>query len=193
MQKLPPSLQKYVLPVGLALCLALLGVGVYSFRNRTAQPPAAVEQAEIPAAQSMDERLEKREAVPWPVAGREVLRGYSGTPVWSETLKQYQTHAGLDLAAEKGEAVFAVLPGSVLRVTSDPLYRFTITLSHEDGLITKYAGLIAGNLVSVGDAVESGQILGACGGCPPAESAMAPHIHFEAYQNGAWCDLLGVE
>lgn len=181
--------QKHAFYLSLALCLTLIGGGAYLLRNpKTEKPPAAVP---LPAAQSMDERLTSpAPARPKPVADGEILRDYCpDEAIWSETLAQYQVHEGIDFKASPGEAVYTPLPGAVLAAEWDPLWGFCVTLSHEGGILTRYAGLASVNLLSVGDAVEAGQIIGACAGTPPSESAMPSHIHFECFKNGQWYDF----
>ena len=55
----------------------------------------------------------------------------------------------------------------------------TIVVDHGDGLKSVYANLAATPAVQVGDAVQTGAVLGAVGDTAAAEAAKAPHLHFE--------------
>jgi len=126
-----------------------------------------------------------------PIEGAEVLCGYSATqPVWSKTLFEWHVHKGIDLAAPAGEVVVAVADGVITKTAKDPLLGYLIEIAHADGLITRYASLMTSGIVKEGDHVLKGQAIGAAGSSAASESADAPHVHFEAYRDGEWAEIL---
>lgn len=178
-----------------ALCVACVGTLAYAARQRALAPTPAPLPAPTPAAvsQSLDETLGQVQApspLSWPVSGREVLTPHSPQElVWSDTLNRYETHSGVDIAAVKGEVVLAAMDGRVTAAYADPLLGYTVELSHEDGVSTRYANLSTLRLVSAGQQVRQGEQIGAVGDSALSESGMNAHLHFEAYQNGQWLAL----
>ena len=61
--------------------------------------------------------------------------------VYSETLGQWMTHSGIDIAAAKGTAVYAVWGGRVDRIYTDDALGVTVELDHGDGRISVYGNL----------------------------------------------------
>lgn len=112
-----------------------------------------------------------------------------GDAIWSETLAQYQTHAGVDILSDAGEAVLAALPGTVADTGIDPLLGFYVHLSHEDGVSTRYACLQARDRPEAGKSVAAGDVIGYVGNPGLSECVLPPHLHFEAYADGVWSDL----
>jgi len=103
---------------------------------------------------------------------------------YDETLADWRTHAGEDIAAAQGTAVLAACAGTVLSVEDDAMMGTTVVLSHSDGYQTSYANLQSKPAVKKGDSVSAGQILGAVGETSIAESAEGPHLHFAVTKNG---------
>ena len=109
----------------------------------------------------------------WPVKG-EVIADYSlEVLAYDETMGDWRTHSGLDIAASLGTEVLAVAAGTVASIEDDVL------VDHRDGLKSVYANLAATPAVQVGDAVQTGAVLGAVGDTAAAEAAKAPHLHLE--------------
>lgn len=116
-----------------------------------------------------------------------VLKDFSGeVPVFSYTMNDYRTHTGLDFACSPGTPVKAAADGTVCEITDDPMMGVTVALSHSGGAVTRYKGLSEDsmNLVSVGDTVSRGQVIGASGETALIESAEEDHLHFELEVNG---------
>ena len=67
---------------------------------------------------------------------------------------------------------------------SDRLWGNVIVLEHEDGYSSVYAGLNTLKLVSVGDALTTGQIISAVGQSAACEADLPWHLHFELKQDG---------
>lgn len=91
----------------------------------------------------------------------------------------YELHSGQDYAASFGTSVFAAADGTVSfsgisgSLTSG--YGNLIQIQHTNGLTTYYAHL-SSRLVSSGDTVKQGQVIGKVGS---TGSSTGPHLHFE--------------
>lgn len=119
-----------------------------------------------------------------PVLGKVIVDYAVDRLVYSNTLEQWQTHPGIDIAADEGTPVKAVLPGTIVDVTCDPRLGNLIVIEHGDGIKTKYGNLLSAGLVEKGEYVNKGDVIGAVGRSARFESADPPHLHFEIEQDG---------
>ena len=108
--------------------------------------------------------------------------------LYNETLDDWRTHDGVDIAAAAGDAVLAASAGTVLSVTDDPMMGTTVVIGHSDGYETTYANLQTGPLVEEGESVSAGQAIGAVGTTAAAESAQGAHLHFAVTREGEAVD-----
>lgn len=116
-----------------------------------------------------------------------VIKDFSAdVPVFSCTMNDYRTHNGVDFACSVGTPVYAAADGVVCEVVDDPMMGITVGISHSGGAVTKYKGLSEESmgLLSVGDNVARGQLIGASGETALIESAEEAHLHFELEVNG---------
>lgn len=115
----------------------------------------------------------------------EITKDFSDSAlVYSETLKEWTTHQGVDIKAEKGSAVSASESGVVESIKNDPRYGLTITISHANGFKTVYSNLLSAEFVNEGDTVNKGQTIGSVGSSGVFEIAESEHLHFEMWENG---------
>ena len=143
-----------------------------------APPPAEVSAVEPPAPHRIVAPLEG-----------EVVSAFSVDELsYSETLGDWRTHDGVDIAAENGTHVLAACSGTVASVGQDDLLGVCVVLSHGDGYETTYASLQSDPVVEVGDYVSAGQVIGTVGTSSLAESSAPPHLHFSVRHNGALVD-----
>lgn len=96
-------------------------------------------------------------------------------------------HPGIDFAAEEGAEIYAVAGGIVTAADYDVEKGNYVVLDHGGGLETEYQHMKS-LLVSAGQAVVQGQVLGYVGS---TGNSTGPHLHFEARQDGAPADLTG--
>ncbi len=123
-----------------------------------------------------------------PVEG-EVQKEYAKDKlVYSETLKEWVTHTGIDIKAEKTTVVKAAEEGTVIAIKNDPRYGTTIIIEHSDGYETRYANLLTAEFVAVGEKVTKGQTIGTIGDTGAFEILDEPHLHFEVLKNGEYED-----
>ena len=115
----------------------------------------------------------------YPVEG-EVLKQFAkDNLVYSETLKEWITHNGMDIKAEKASVVKASAEGTVTAIKNDPRYGMTVIIEHVNGFVTRYSNLLTSEFVTVGEKVEKGQTLGTVGNSAAFEIADETHLHFE--------------
>ena len=103
---------------------------------------------------------------------------------YSETLGDWRTHDGLDLAADPGTPVCAASAGTVLDVRDDDLMGTTVVISHDGGYDTIYSNLQDMPTVEVGDYVTAGQTIGSVGRTALGESTLPAHLHFGVTKDG---------
>lgn len=114
-----------------------------------------------------------------PVKG-EILREYAvENLVYSETLKEWITHNGIDIKADKTTVVTAAAPGKVYAIKNDPRYGLTVIIEHDDGFKTVYSNLLTAEFVVEGENVEEGQTIGTVGSSSAFEISDDYHLHFE--------------
>ena len=88
-------------------------------------------------------------------------------------------HNGVDLEANKGDQIKAVLAGVVSQAGSDVTYGNYIKLKHNDGLETVYAHC-SQLLVKQGDKIKQGDIIAKVG---DTGLSVGAHLHFEVWIN----------
>jgi len=98
-------------------------------------------------------------------------------------------HAGVDIDAPVGAAVYASAAGIVVYAGPQGGYGRYVVLDHGDGIRTHYAHLSAIN-VSVGAFVAEGEVIGAVGS---TGRSTGPHLHFAVTDElGAFLDPVGL-
>lgn len=123
-----------------------------------------------------------------PVDG-EIMREYAkDNLVYSETLKEWVTHLGIDIKAEKTSVVKSAEAGTVKSIKNDPRYGLTIVVDHGDGYQTVYSNLLTSEFVVEGEKVEKGQSLGTVGNTAVFEIADEAHLHFEILKDSIQID-----
>ncbi len=107
--------------------------------------------------------------------------------VWNATLRQYQTHSGIDFLTSSAEDVRCAYDGTVENITTDTLNGTTVTIKHENGIVTIY-GSVDGVTVKKGQSVKSGDVIGKTSAGKMSESSLGNHLHFEVKENGEYID-----
>ena len=113
-----------------------------------------------------------------PLSG-EVIQKYSmDMPIYWETLDQYMTHDGVDLAAPAGTSVKTCASGTVTRIEKDDRYGMIVEISHGNDLLSLYGNLAEDGLVELGEVVSCGDVIGKVGKTSTFEACGAEHLHF---------------
>jgi murein DD-endopeptidase MepM/ murein hydrolase activator NlpD len=89
-------------------------------------------------------------------------------------------HTGIDIAAAKGQPVYATADGIVQSATYTGDYGNLIVLKHGFGLTTRY-GHLSAYAVKVGNTVKRGDVVGYIGSTGRSTGA---HLHYEILVNG---------
>ena len=114
-----------------------------------------------------------------PVEG-EIIREFSkDNLVYSQTLKEWITHTGIDIKADKTTIVKASEEGIIKSIKNDPRYGITVVIEHEDGFKTIYSNLMTAEFVKEKEIVNKGQTIGTVGNTAAFEILDESHLHFE--------------
>ena len=89
-------------------------------------------------------------------------------------------HEGIDIEANKGASIKAVLDGNVEEAGSSPSYGNYVKLSHDGGLETVYAHCSVLN-VKMGETVRQGELIAKAG---DTGASVGVHLHFEVLKDG---------
>lgn len=124
----------------------------------------------------------------WPVNGA-VLADFSLEALaYDETMGDWRTHSGIDIAAAPGTSVLAAADGTVSQIYADDLMGTTLVIDHGNGMVSVYANLQSQPAAAEGDVVHTGSIIGAVGTTAIAESGRPGHLHFEMSEDGIAVD-----
>ncbi|HPE16042.1 MAG TPA: M23 family metallopeptidase [Oscillospiraceae bacterium] len=124
----------------------------------------------------------------WPVPG-EVQKKFSmESLLYSQTMRDWRTHSGIDLSASVGTSVKAVSGGVVDAVYQDDMMGTCVVIEHANDVKSLYANLAEQPAVKVGDRVSTGDVIGAVGDTALFESSDPSHLHLEIYKDGEAVD-----
>ena len=107
---------------------------------------------------------------------------------YNATMRRWESHKAVTLAAQLGTPVLATFAGTVTGVSDNTMYGRQVTIEHRDGLKTVYSNLAKNTLVSVGQKVEKGHQIGIVGQTSTIEYIGTPHLRVEVYRNGKRID-----
>lgn len=89
-------------------------------------------------------------------------------------------HNGIDIAADEGTPIYAVISGKVIYSSFEEGYGNLIKIDNGGGVETLY-GHCSSMEVNVGENIRKGQMIGRVGS---TGKSTGPHVHFEVRQNG---------
>ena len=90
-------------------------------------------------------------------------------------------HKGLDIAIAGGTPIYAAHNGTVVATTGHWSYGNVVMIDNGDGISTLYAHMQSAAIVSVGQTVTQGQVIGYVGS---TGNSSGNHLHFEVRVNG---------
>lgn len=123
-----------------------------------------------------------------PVETPTVLKWYSDTELFfNETLNQWESHKGIDMTSDNLN-VYSVLDGVVTDVQTTYEDGTCITITHENGYVSKYSSLSDETNVTVSDSVSAGEVIGTMSQSSANEQLSGSHLHFELYKDGQKVD-----
>ncbi len=145
-------------------------------------------EAEKEEIETKEETIKQELEFQKPVEG-EIIRGFAqDTLVYSQTLEEWVTHLGIDIAAPKTTVVNSAETGTIKTIKNDPRYGLTIVIEHIDGYQTVYSNLLSSEFVIQGEQVEKGQPIGTVGNTATFEILDEPHLHFEILKDSLQVD-----
>ncbi len=153
------------------------------------QPTEAIEESS-----PMVEETVAPQAVPaeplnfmMPVTG-EIIQSFSGEElIYNETMGDWRTHNGVDIAAPLDTPVVAAKAGVVTYVSVDDLWGGVVEIE-TDGIVVRYCGLNSEISAQKGQELRCGDVIGRVGETP-SELSLQPHIHVEAIRDGEYFDF----
>lgn len=125
-----------------------------------------------------------------PPSTGEIIKGFSVSPVFDETMGDWRSHGGTDFALGENEEVKAVGNGVVTRVISDPNWGYIAETDCGDYTV-RYCGLVQGTTPKLNSVVNQGDTIGKAGRIP-CESAQESHVHIEVLKDGDRVDFSGI-
>ncbi len=154
---------------------------------REAARQAALQSADpdVAAAADLDGLPSSPGQLIYPISGAPITSpfGWRTHPIYGDA----RLHTGIDFGADAGTPIRAAGDGVVASAGSLGGYGNATIIEHGGGLATLY-GHQSAILVSVGERVTAGQVIGRVG-CTGA--CTGPHLHFEVRVDGEPVDPLG--
>lgn len=106
--------------------------------------------------------------------------------VYCETMDDWRTHNGIDIAGKVGDPVKAAESGVVSQVYKDDLLGVVVVVEHDNGMSSLYGNLQSVDFIKVGSKVQKGDIIGGIGENGALEANLEPHLHFEVMSKGEY-------
>ena len=113
--------------------------------------------------------------------------------VYYESLEVWKTHSGVDIVCTENCEVRSALDGKVVGIYNDNTYGYSVVVESGDYTCV-YSSLGENVLVSIGNKVKMGDLLGYAGKCA-AEKELGYHVHFEVMKDGEYVnpESLGIK
>ena len=113
----------------------------------------------------------------------EIIRVYSpDVPIYCETMNDWRTHNGIDIAVKEGDEAISVGKGTVSRVEVDSAFGYTVEVDY-GSFTARYCGMKQGECVGIGQSLEKGDSIGVVESVP-CEMKSPLHFHFEVLVDG---------
>ena len=204
-QNLKENRAVYITAVTLLAALAVI-IAVTAVANRSKKPvetdnlgtESQIETQMTPESDSEtqgDASTDVMDRLPTfslPVSGLLMKSHDATTQVFSNTMKDYRVHLGVDIATELGAPVTAAADGTVMQVWEDVKMGQCVAIKHGGDACTIYKNLsetIPDSIVE-GAEIKAGETVGYVGESAMVEIAEEPHLHFEMTVGGLAVDPL---
>ena len=152
-------------------------------KDKTESKDAAASAGDVAVDEAAGEQPAKSEFV-LPVNGT-IFAAFSGDElVYNKTMDDWRTHNGIDIRANRDNAVKAATDGTVTAIYADGMLGNVIEI--DNGKYTvRYCGLGDNLLCKKGDVVKQGDSIGVVGEVA-LESSEESHIHLVILKDGVW-------
>ena len=148
----------------------------------TTEPEAEPETTQPPAGNNNSSQVEnKLPSFVLPVSGVISKKHDPSLQVFSNTMKDYRVHLGIDIVTDASAPVYAAADGKVDKIWEDPLMGNCVAVKHSGDCYTIYKNLAADlpEGIAEGTSVRAGQMIATVGESAMVEVAEEPHLHFE--------------
>lgn len=124
-----------------------------------------------------------------PVLNATIYKEYYGDELsYNATLKQWETHNGVDFQVASGSKVYSILDGKVSNIYTNILEGTVVVIDHDNGLQSTYGSLDTELSVKLGESISRGDEIGSVSTSATAESDAGAHLHFALTDNGQKVD-----
>lgn len=150
--------------------------------NTTETTEPETEDTKAPASNNNSSQVEnKLPSFVLPVSGVISKKHDPSLQVFSNTMKDYRVHLGIDIVTDEASPVYAAADGKVDKIWEDPLMGNCIAVKHSGDCYTIYKNLAADlpDGIAEGTSVRAGQMIATVGESAMVEVAEEPHLHFE--------------
>lgn len=148
----------------------------------TTAPETSVEETQKPAVNDPSSQVQnKLPSFVLPVSGVISKKHDPSLQVFSNTMKDYRVHLGIDVVTESAAPVYAAADGKVDKIWEDALMGNCIAIKHSGDCYTIYKNLAVElpEGIAEGTSVRAGQMIATVGESAMVEVAEEPHLHFE--------------
>ena len=200
-QNLKENRAVYITAVTLLVALAVI-IAVTVVANRSKKPAESDTESgvetNLPESGTETEKPDATDVVDLlpsfslPVSGSLIKSHDATTQVFSNTMKDYRVHLGVDIATEQNAPVLAAADGKIVEVWEDDLMGQCVAIQHGGDACTIYKNLsyTLPEGVTAGAEIRAGETVGYVGESAMVEIAEEPHLHFEMTVGGIAVDPL---
>lgn len=151
------------------------------------EPPEILQAPESEEAEAVGLFTQEELKIKLPVSGKITNQYSDSKPVKNEATGVWQTHNGIDIEAQQGDAVVSPADGKVVSAVKNALYQNSVTIDHGNGYVSTIFNLDSLS-VKTGESLKCGDKIGTVGAGAAVESDATPHVHLEIKKNGKYTD-----
>ena len=156
---------------------------IYEVQEKINEPDENMEPIEVIETLA---KSNKNDKFLFPTSGEIGMDFSNDKLIFSSTLEEWIVHNGIDIINDKGTPVYAAKDGKIEKMYEDIKYGYTITISHDNGYITKYSGIAKNDSLKLGDSVKKGDLISKISEAHGFEMDEGSHLHFEVLKDGAY-------
>lgn len=120
----------------------------------------------------------------WPVVGEITMDFSPNVMAFDPTFAGFRTNDDIRIAAQEGTPVRASADGRVATIGHSVNYGHYVMIDHGNGWMTRYGQLMEAAMVSVGEVVRGGQVIGGVGQPAVFGTMLGTHFNFRVTHDG---------
>jgi murein DD-endopeptidase MepM/ murein hydrolase activator NlpD len=120
----------------------------------------------------------------WPIEGQVVMEFSENSNIFDETLQQFRTNDSISISSSIGDQVRATADGTVASISYSDRSGHAVVIDHGNGWTTELNQLQEEILVSVGDTVTEGQVIGGINRPSRFTVLQGPHLGLRVSNDG---------